>query len=141
MSGDVTAVREWMNEGDRLLAQAYAHLDAAAADPAQAELAREYFSRAAQTYVGGAVAYQRGSAAVAPALPETDALIDDLTGRLRAEVTAAKRASAGNATTSTAAAQAFAEAVRERFSRAVPEAFSGPSSRGAERDLPVGRSQ
>ena len=44
MQANLEDVREWMEEGDRLLAQSWDYLAASAADPAQLDFAREYFS-------------------------------------------------------------------------------------------------
>ena len=41
-------VREWMAEGDRLMAQAYDYLHGGADDPLQLDLAGRHFSRAAR---------------------------------------------------------------------------------------------
>ena len=60
MQANLEDVREWMEEGDRLLAQSWDYLAASEADPAQLDFAREYFSRAAHAYLAGAVDFQRG---------------------------------------------------------------------------------
>lgn len=134
MSTSVDAAREWMDEGDHLLARAYEYLSGAVTDPMQAALAADYFSLAAQTYLSGAVAHLSGAASVAGPLPDVQQLTHQLTGRLRAEAAAADRSSSSPVVvTAGRRAQAFAEALRERFLTAIPEAFGHPSNGIVER--------
>ena len=61
MPANLEDVREWMAEGDRLMAQAYDYLDVGTDDPLQLDLAGRHFSRAAQAYLAGGVEYQLGA--------------------------------------------------------------------------------
>ena len=133
MSTSVDAAREWMDEGDHLLARAYEYMAGAVTDPVQAALAAEYFSQAAQTYLGAAVVHQSGAGSVASPLPDVQQLTHQLTGRLRAEAVAADRIASSPTVTTARRAQSLAETLRERFSMAIPEAFGQPSSGIAER--------
>ena len=126
MAQGADAARDWMDEGDHLLARAYEHLAGAVTDPTQAAMAAEYFSQAAQTYVGGAVAHQSGDTSVAAPLPDMDTLTGQLSGRLRAEVVAAQHVPARSRSGGSSRAQAVAEALRDRLSSAIPESFSQP---------------
>ncbi len=135
MSSTADAAREWMDEGDHLLARAYEFLAGAATDPVQAALAADYFSKAAQTYLGGAVAQQSGGASVASPLPDAQELMTRLTGRLRAEAIAADRSSSARVVPAGSRPQALAEALRERFTRVIPEEF-GQLSNGMVERLP-----
>src|SRR5581483_531356 len=134
MATDVTAIREWMDEGDRLLARAYEHLAAAGGDPAQTEIAAEYFAQAAQTYLAGAVEYQHGDHAIGGTVPTSDELTARLTDRLRAEAIAARHvathaeSSASPSHASLERSQTFAEGLRDRFAHALPDAFHGTST-------------
>jgi hypothetical protein len=134
MPADITAIREWMDEGDRLLARAYEHLAAAGGDPAETEVASSYFAQAAQTYLAGAVEYQHGDHAIGATVPTTDELTSRLTDRFRAETIAARHASthaessAPSTQRSLARSQTFAEGLRDRFAHALPEAFHGGSA-------------
>ena len=141
MASTADSAREWMDEGDHLLGRAYEFLATAASDPTHAEMAAEYFSKAAQTYLGGAVEYQSGATLRDSTLPDADHLTDKLTGRLRAEAIAARRTSTTSAATVAAAAQAFAETLRDRFARAVPEAFTQSAAPSTERPLTEARSR
>jgi hypothetical protein len=141
MASAADSAREWMDEGDHLLGRAYEFLATAALDPTHAEMASEYFSRAAHTYLGGAVEYQSGATLRDATLPDADHLTEKLSGRLRAEAIAARRTSATSATTGAAAAQAFAETLRDRLARAVPEAFTQPTGPTSERPLTHVRSR
>ena len=118
--------REWMDEGDHLLARAYEYLAGAATDPTQAAIAAEYFSQAAQTYLGGAVAHQSGDTSVAAPLPDVETLTNQLSGRLRAEALAAQHVPARSGSGGSSRSQAVAESLRDRLSSAIPESFSQP---------------
>lgn len=132
-------VREWMEEGDRLLAQSWDYLAASEADPAQLDFAREYFSRAAHAYVAGAVDFQQGvQAAHRAGIAANDAvqLIPHLNGHLRAEAEAAQRSAQRLRRPQDARraaverAQTLAEELRERFAHAQPELFTRPLDSG-----------
>src|SRR5712691_12305777 len=93
-------VREWMAEGDRLMAQAYDYLNIGTVDPLQLDLAGRHFSRAAQAYLAGGVDYQHGPDAAV----QGGAVIDDpaelirrLDGHLRDEAHVAANAAGGHA--------------------------------------------
>ena len=134
MPAEMTAIREWMDEGDRLLARGYEQLTAAGGDPAQTDLASQYFAQAAQTYLAGAVEYQYGQHTIAATVPTADELTSRLTDRFHAEAVAARQAatyaesSAPPRQGSLTRSQTFAEGLRDRFSHALPEAFHGGSS-------------
>ena len=86
MPANLEDVREWMAEGDRLMAQGYDYLHGGADDPLQMDLAGRHFSRAAQAYLAGGVEYQLGADAPVPAASVIDdpaALIRRLDGHLR----------------------------------------------------------
>lgn len=133
MQPNLEDVREWMAEGDRLLAQSWDYLSASEADPAQLNLAGHYCSRAANAYLAGAVEYQHGPQAVARAgaLPDdAPQLVQQLEGRLRAEADAAQHSAMRRRLTSSDSrraaverAQTLAEELRERFAHAEPELF------------------
>ena len=53
MQPNLEDVREWMAEGDRLMAEAYDYLNIGTGDPMQLDLAGRHFSRAAQAYLAG----------------------------------------------------------------------------------------
>jgi hypothetical protein len=143
MPSSLDEVRDWMEEGDRLLARAWEHLAASDADPSMRELADGHFSRAAQTYLGGAVEYQRGPGTAMRSggdFDEPAQLIQRLDGRLRVEAEAAwvdsTRSSAAlqdDDRSSVERARTFAEQLRDRFSRAVPEAFNRSIDADVER--------
>jgi len=78
MPANLEDVREWMAEGDRLMAQAYDYLDVGTDDPLQLDLAGRHFSRAAQAYLAGGVEYQHGPE---PAV-QAGAVSDDPAARL-----------------------------------------------------------
>lgn len=147
MPADMTAIREWMDEGDRLLARAYEQLAAAGGDPAQTEVASQYFAQAAQTYLAGAVEYQHGQHAIAATVPTADELTSRLTDRFHAEAVAARQAStyaessAPQRQGAVARSQAFAEGLRDRFSHALPDAFHGGSSPVSQTVDPLARSR
>ena len=143
MSANLEDVREWMAEGDRLMAQAYDHLNIGTADPMQLDLAGRHFSRAAQAYLAGGVEYQHGPDATVQAgavIEDAAALIRRLDGQLRNEADAAANAAGrhagapGEARRAAAErARTFAEDVRERFSHAAPDLFTRPAESGVER--------
>ncbi len=139
MQANLEDVREWMEEGDRLLAQSWDYLAASEADPAQLDFAREYFSRAAHAYLAGAVDFQQGAQAAHRAgIAADDAaqLIPRLGGHLRAEAEAAQRSAQrlGRPQDARRAAvdraQTLAEELRERFAHAQPELFTRPLDAG-----------
>ena len=143
MQPNLEDVREWMTEGDRLLAEAYDYLNIGTEDPMQLDLAGRHFSRAAQAYLAGGVQYQHGPDAAV----EGGAVIDDpaeligrLDGHLRDEADAAANAAGGHAPAldngRRAAAErsrTFAEELRERFAHAAPDLFTRPAESGFER--------
>ena len=143
MPANLEDVREWMAEGDRLMAQAYDYLDVSADDPLQLDLAGRHFSRAAQAYLAGGVEYQHGPAPAVQAgavIDDPAALIGRLDGHLRDEADAAAKAAGGRASAPgdgrRAAAErsrAFAEDLRERFEHAAPEFFTRPAESGVQR--------
>ena len=143
MSANHDDVREWMAEGDRLMAQAYDSLSVGADDPLQLDLAGRHFSRAAQAYLAGGVEYQLGPDAPVRAsslIDDPAALICRLDGHLRDEADAAAKAAAGHAPVAGDArraaaerARAFAEDVRGRFEHAAPDLFTRPTESGFER--------
>jgi len=143
MPANLEDVREWMAEGDRLMAQAYDYLNIGTADPMQLDLAGRHFSRAAQAYLAGGVEYQHGpDATVQPgsAIEDTAALIGRLNGHLRDEADAAANAAGGHAPAPDEArraaaerSRAFAEDLRERFEHAAPDLFTRPTDLGFER--------
>ena len=139
MQANLEDVREWMEEGDRLLAQSWDYLAASDADPAQLDFAREYFSRAAHAYLAGAVDFQRGPQAahrVGIAADDAAQLIPQLEGHLRAEADAAQRSALRLRRPQEARraaaerAQVLAEELRERFAHAQPELFTRPLDAG-----------
>ena len=98
MPANLEDVREWMAEGDRLLAQAYDYLNVGTADPLQLDLAGRHFSRAAQAYLAGGVEYQHGPDPAVQAgavIDDPAALIGRLDGHLRDEADAAAKAAGG----------------------------------------------
>ena len=143
MPANLEDVREWMAEGDRLMAQAYDYLDVGTDDPLQLDLAGRHFSQAAQAYLAGGVEYQLGSDAPQQAgsmIDDPAALIGRLDGRLRDEADAAAKAAGGpSAATHEARRSAversrtFAEELRERFSYAAPDLFRRPAESGVQR--------
>ena len=143
MPANLEDVREWMAEGDRLMAQAYDYLDVGSADPMQLDLAGRHFSRAAQAYLAGGVEYQLGADAPQQAgsmIDDPAALIGRLDGRLRDEADAAAKAAGGHAPVlgdarraAAERARAFAEDLRERFEHAAPDLFTRPTESGVER--------
>jgi hypothetical protein len=139
MQANLEDVREWMEEGDRLLAQSWDYLAASDADPAQLDLARGYFSRAAHAYLAGAVDFQQGAQAahrLGVATDDAAQLIPHLDGHLRAEAEAALRSAARHRRPQEARraaverAQTLAEELRERFAHAQPELFTRPLDAG-----------
>jgi hypothetical protein len=139
MQVNLEDVREWMEQGDRLLAQSWDYLAASEADPAQLDLAREYFSRAAHAYLAGAVDFQQGVQAahrVGTAANDAAQLIPHLDGHLRAEAEAAQRSAQRLRRAQDARraiverAQTLAEELRERFAHAQPELFTRPLDAG-----------
>ena len=143
MPTNLEDVREWMAEGDRLMAQAYDYLNVGTADPMQLDLAGRHFSRAAQAYLAGGVEYQHGPSATVQAGAVIDnpaALIRRLDGQLRSEAEASANAAGGHAAapseTRRAAAErsrTFAEDVRDRFSHAAPDLFARPAESAVQR--------
>ena len=143
MPANLEDVREWMAEGDRLMAQAYDYLDVGTDDPLQLDLAGRHFSRAAQAYLAGGVEYQLGADAPQQAgsmIDDPAALIGRLDGRLRDEADAAANAAAGPSPATHDArrsaverSRTFAEELRERFSYAAPDLFTRPTESGLER--------
>lgn len=143
MAANLEDVREWMAEGDRLMAQAYDYLNVGTADPLQLDLAGRHFSRAAQAYLAGGVEYQHGPDASVQAVAKIDdpvALIGRLNGNLRDEADAAAKAAGGHAFAPDGARRAaaersrtFAEELRERFEHAAPDLFTRPTESGFER--------
>jgi hypothetical protein len=141
MPTNLGEVQEWMEEGDRLLSRGWEHLAAADTDPSELDIAGHHFSRAAQTYLAGAVAYQRGSGTAMGAgavIDEPAELMRRLEGRLGVEAVAAETAAVRQAHSThnsqqsfVARARVFAEQLRDRFSHAAPEAFN----RSVESDL------
>src|SRR5947208_1681795 len=92
MPANLEDVREWMAEGDRLMAQAYDYLNIGTADPMQLDLAGRHFSRAAQAYLAGGVEYQHGPDAAlqgGAVIDDPAELIRRLDGHLRDEADAA----------------------------------------------------
>jgi hypothetical protein len=143
MPANLEDVREWMAEGDRLMAQAYDYLDVGTDDPLQLDLAGRHFSRAAQAYLAGGVEYQLGADAPVQAgdlIDDPAALIGRLDGRLRDEADAAAKAAAGHSPVPgglrravAERSRAFAEDLRERFEHAAPDLFTRPTESGFER--------
>ena len=143
MQPNLDDVREWMAEGDRLMAQAYDYLNIGTADPMQLDLAGRHFSRAAQAYLAGGVEYQHGPNAAVQAgavIDDPAELIRRLDGLLRDEAYAAASAAGGHAPVSDTARRAaaersrtFAEELRERFAHAAPDLFTRPAESGFER--------
>lgn len=142
MQSNLEDVREWMAEGDRLMAQAYDYLNIGTGDPMQLDLAGRHFSRAAQAYLAGGVEYQHGPAPVqaGAAIDDPAALIGRLDGHLRDEADAATNAAGGQSPTPGDARRAaaersrtFAEELRDRFSHAAPHLFTRPAELGFER--------
>jgi len=144
-------VREWMAEGDRLLAEAYDYLHGSDSDPAQLALADHAFSRAAQAYLAGGVESQHGAEATMQAgAPVEDAaeLVRRLDGRLRGEAEAAQQSGGRHALTHadsdrsrTERARAFAEDLRERFSYVAPELFTDRTDTDREQAHVLSRSR
>jgi hypothetical protein len=149
MPANLEDVREWMAEGDRLMAQAYDYLDVGTDDPLQLDLAGRHFSRAAQAYLAGGVEYQHGPDAPVQAgavIDDPAALIRRLDGHLRDEADAAAKAAGGHSPAPDDARRAaaersrtFAEDLRERFSHAAPNLFTRPAESGFERTAVSGR--
>lgn len=145
MPANLEDVREWMAEGDRLMAQAYDYLHGGADDPLQLDLAGRHFSRAAQAYLAGGVEYQLGADAPVQGgdlIDDPAALIRRLDGHLRDEADAAAKAAGGRAPVPGDArraaaerARAFAEDLRERFEHAAPDLFTRPTESGFERTV------
>lgn len=143
--------REWMAEGDRLLAQAYDYLSGSESDPAQLSLADDAFSRAAQAYLSGGVESQHGAQATMEAgAPIDDAteLIQRLDGRLRGEADAAQQSGGRHSLTPgdggrgrAERARAFAEDLRERFSYVAPELFTDRTDADREQAHVLSRSR
>ena len=143
MQPNLEDVREWMAEGDRLMAQAYDYLNIGTDDPMQLDLAGRHFSRAAQAYLAGGVEYQHGPDAALQAgavIDDPAALIRRLDGHLRDEADAAANAAGGptpgadNARrTAAERSRTFAEDLRERFAHAAPDLFTRPADSGLER--------
>ena len=143
MSANLEDVREWMAEGDRLMAQAYDYLHGGADDPLQLDLAGRHFSRAAQAYLAGGVEYQLGADAPvqgADLIHDPAALIGRLDGHLRDEADAAAKAAGGPSPAAHDArrsaverSRTFAEELRERFSYAAPHLFTRPAESGVQR--------
>ena len=143
MPANLEDVREWMAEGDRLMAQAYDDLHGGADDPLQLDLAGRHFSRAAQAYLAGGVEYQLRPDAPAQAgsvIDDPAALIRRLDGHLRDEADAAAKAAGRHAPVpgdvrraAAERARAFAEDLRERFEHAAPDLFTRPAESGVER--------
>ena len=143
MSANLDDVREWMAEGDRLMAQAYDYLDVGADDPLQLDLAGRHFSRAAQAYLAGGVEYQHGPDPAMQAGDVVDdpaALIGRLNGHLHDEADAAAKAAGGPSPATHEArrsaverSRTFAEGLRERFSYAAPDLFRRPAESGVQR--------
>lgn len=141
MAGGLDYAKEWMRNGDRLLARASERLAAfeSDADRLHVDMAVHEFSRAAQMYLTGAVEYQRGrdtTVLATSSLDETVRLVQHLEGRLRSEAEAAWQTAKphllpseeSNRASGLDAARAFAESLRERLAYAVPELFDrGPS--------------
>jgi hypothetical protein len=143
MPANLEDVREWMAEGDRLMAQGYDYLQGGADDPLQMDLAGRHFSRAAQAYLAGGVEYQLGPdnpVQAGSAIDDPAALIPRLDGHLRHEADAAAKAAGGHAPAPGDArravaerSRAFAEDLRERFEHAAPDLFTRPAESGFER--------
>jgi len=142
MSAHVEEVREWMAEGDRLMAQGYDYLNMGA-DPLQLDLAGRHFSRAAQAYLAGAVEYEHGPEAIVQAgaaIDDPAELVRRLDGHLRDEADAAGKAAGGPSPAPHEARRAaaersrtFAEELRDRFSHAAPDLFTRPAESSLER--------
>jgi hypothetical protein len=148
MQPNLDDVREWIAEGDRLMAQAYDYLNIGAADPMQLDLAGRHFSRAAQAYLAGGVEYQHGPDAAVQGgavIDDPAELIGRLDGHLRDEADAAANVAGGQAPAPDNARRAaaersrtFAEELRERFAHAAPDLFTRPTEAGFERSaVPV----
>ena len=146
MQPNLEDVREWMAEGDRLMAQAYDYLNIGTGDPMQLDLAGRHFSRAAQAYLAGGVEYQQhGPDAPAQAgapIDDAAALISRLNGHLRDEADAAAKAAGGHSPTphdarraATERSRTFAEELRDRFSHAAPHLFTRPAESDFERTV------
>ena len=143
MPANLEDVREWMAEGDRLMAQAYDYLDVGTDDPLQLDLAGRHFSRAAQAYLAGGVEYQHGPDPAVQAgavIDDPAALIGRLDGHLRDEADAAAKAAGGPSPATHEArrsaverSRTFAEDLRERFSYAAPDLFRRPAESGVQR--------
>jgi hypothetical protein len=144
-------VREWMAEGDRLLAQAYDYLHGSDSDPSQLALADHAFSRAAQAYLSGGVESQHGAQATMKAgapIEDPAELVRRLDGRLRGEAEAAQQSGGRHALTHADGgrgraerARAFAEDLRERFSYVAPELFTDRTDAGRDHDHVLSRSR
>jgi hypothetical protein len=138
--------RAWMQDGDRLLRRAADRVGGGRvrSDSGEAAIAAHDYSRAAQMYLTGAVAYQHGREGVErSAGPSMDMrrLVDALDGRLRAEAEGAWRAArpdTGAMQTSEsqrlASVQTFAGNLRDRFVRAAPELFESRRAEPPARD-------
>jgi hypothetical protein len=149
MAGSLDDARAWMQDGDRLRERASRRLTergSAASD--DLDIVRHDYSRAAELYLTGAVAYQhgdRGVEASAGTFGDGRRLVESLDGRLRAEAEAALRGSqAGRSDTSDArsrmeSGRAFADGLRERFAHAAPELFDRAPQTTPTRDQVVGR--
>lgn len=145
MQPNLEDVREWMAEGDRLMAEAYDYLNIGTSDPMQLDLAGRYFSRAAQAYLAGGVEYQHGPDAAVQAgdvIDDPAALIARLDGHLRDEADVAANTAGGQSPTPDDARRAaaersrtFAEELRDRFSHAAPHLFTRPAGSGFERTV------